>query len=165
MPLRPPADRDLWFEDFQQGQSWRTDGATLTESAILDFALRYDPQPFHLDSDAARRSPYGGLIASGFQTLSLIFRLWHAERVASPSGSGSPGMDELRWHAPVRPGDTLYAVVTAEEVRPSRSRPGFGLVTWRYEGYNQRDERVLSVKAVVLHRMRPEDRPPETVET
>lgn len=165
MPLRPPTDRDYWFEDFAPGQSWRTEGATLTEASILDFAFRYDPQPFHLDLEASEKGPYGGLIASGFQTLSTFFRLWHAERVANPSSAGSPGMEELRWPAPVRPGDTIHGVITVESARPSKSRPRFGLVGWRYEGFNQRGELIFSARSFVLHHRRPEPEAPETLET
>jgi acyl dehydratase/uncharacterized protein (DUF1330 family) len=143
---RPETDRDFWFEDFAPGRSWRTEGATLTEAQILDFALALRPPALPPRRARRRRTaPIGGLIASGFQTISLIFRLWHAtSAIANPSGSGSPGMDELRWHAPVRPGDTLHAVVTVLDARPSKSRPRFGLVTWRYEGFNQRGELIIS---------------------
>ncbi|MEM6440758.1 MAG: MaoC family dehydratase [Pseudomonadota bacterium] len=164
---RPTTDRDWWFEDFAEGQSWRTEGATFTEASILDFAFRYDPQPFHLDLEASKAGPYGGLIASGFQTLSTFFRLWHAERIANPSSAGSPGMEELRWPAPVRPGDTIRGLITVESVRASKSRPRFGLVGWRYEGFNQKDALIFSARSFVLHHRRPlaEDAAPEIQET
>lgn len=149
--------RDYWFEDFAAGQSFTTRGATLSEAQILDFALHYDPQPFHLDVEAAVRSPYGGLIASGFQTLLVAFRLWYAERVINTASIGSPGMDEVRWTAPVRPGDTLSVQATVLETRPSRSRPDRGSVLMAYEVRNQHGETVMTFKVTQLMLTRPPD--------
>ena len=100
------------FEDFEVGQSFDTEGITLTEGMIIDFAFRYDPQPFHLDTQAASRSPYGGLIASGFQTLALTFRLFRDTGVITGTSHGEVSADEVRWLRPVRPGDTLSVTVT-----------------------------------------------------
>ena len=93
-----------YLDDLFPGQHFKTPGITLTEADIIDFALRYDPQPFHLDVNAAAESPYGGLIASGFQSLALCFRLFIQSGMLAESSMGSPGIDELRWLAPVRPG-------------------------------------------------------------
>ena len=93
-----------YLDDLFPGQHFRTPGITLTEAEIIDFAWRYDPQPFHLDVNAAAESPYGGLIASGFQSLALCFRLFIQTGILAESSLGSPGLDELRWLAPVRPG-------------------------------------------------------------
>lgn len=149
----------LWFEDFVPGTRWRTEGATITEAQILDFAFRYDPQPFHLDAEAARHSVYGGLIASGFQTMAIAFRLWHAEKIVNPSAQGSPGMDQIRWFLPVRPGDTIHVEVEAVSARPSASRPALGIVEWRYDVFNQKGERAMTWTAAALHLKRPENRP------
>ncbi len=149
--------RDLWFEDFEVGQTFRTGGATLTESQILDFAWQWDPQPFHIDRLAAERGPYGGLIASGFQTLVVAFRLIHAERIINAASLGAPGMDELRWLRPVRPGDTLHVVGEVVAVRPSQSMPDRGFVTIRYTVYNQKDEPVMRFTTPHMLRRRPQE--------
>jgi acyl dehydratase len=148
--------RDLWFEDFAPGQRFRTAGATLSEAQILDFAWAHDPQPFHLDQEAAKASPYGGLIASGFQTLLVSFRLIYQERIINAASLGSPGLDELRWPRPVRPGDTLTVEAEVRECRPSASKPDRGLVTIAYTVVNQRGEPVMTYRAMHLLRRRPE---------
>lgn len=145
-----------WLDDFQVGERFVTLGYTFTEASIIDFASQYDPQPFHLDLDAAARSPYGGLIASGFQTLLICFRLFMQTGVTLDSSIGSPGIDEVRWPAPVRPGDTLHTEVEVLEVRPSRSKPDRGIVRMHYEGRNQRGEKVLSFVSNHLLLRRPE---------
>lgn len=133
-----------YLDDLQSGQRFITGGITLTEAEIIDFAWRYDPQSFHLDVNAAAESPFGGLIASGFQSLALCFRLFIQGGVLAESSLGSPGIDELRWLAPVRPGDTLHSVVDVLEVRPSASKPDRGIVRMKYQAINQRDEAVLT---------------------
>ncbi len=95
---------DRYFEDYKVGEIWQSRGYTFTESAIIDFALIYDPQPFHIDIGAAEKGPYTGLIASGFQTLAITFRLLWQERQFTASSMGSPGFEQLRWLKPVRPG-------------------------------------------------------------
>ncbi len=148
----------VWFEDLIPGALVVTDGATITESSILDFAMQWDPQPFHLDAEVAERSIYGGLIASGFQTMLTAFRLLHMQRIMNPSSQGSPGMEELRWLAPVRPGDTIRLEGEVLEARPSASRPTIGIVRWGYRVLNQRDEKVMDWRSSGFHLRRP-DRP------
>lgn len=148
-------DGDLYFEDFTPGREFRTDGATITESQILDFALAFDPQPFHLDVEAAKATIFGGLIASGFHTMALTFRLFAQTRALAASSLGSPGVDELRWLRPVRPGDTLRATVTVQEQRPSTSKPDRGMVRLRWTALNQRGEPVLTMTSMRLVRRRP----------
>jgi len=133
-----------YLDDFAAGEKFRTPGVTLTEAEIIDFALKYDPQPFHLDTQAAAASLYGGLIASGFQTLSLAFRLFIQSGLLASSSMGSPGIDELRWLAPVRPGDTLRTEAEVLEVKPSNSKPDRGILRLRYVAINQHGEAVLS---------------------
>ncbi|MFO7854487.1 MAG: MaoC family dehydratase [Paracoccaceae bacterium] len=149
----------LWFEDFVPGTRWRTEGATVTEAQILDFAQRWDPQPFHMDVEAAKGSVYGGLIGSGFQTMLIAFRLWMAEKIVTPSAEGSPGMSEVRWFLPTRPGDTIHVEVEAVSARPSASRPAYGIVEWRYDVFNHTGARTMTWTAAVLHLKRPENRP------
>ena len=141
-----------FLDDLAAGQTFTTNGVTLTESDIIDFAWRYDPQPFHLDVGAATRSPYGGLIASGFQSLALCFRLFIQTGVFLESSIGSPGIDELRWLAPVRPGDTLHCEVEVLEVKPSASKPDRGIARLQYRALNQQGVAVLSF--IVMHLLR-----------
>ncbi|MBT9498791.1 MULTISPECIES: MaoC family dehydratase [Zoogloea] len=138
-----------FLDDLIVGDRFISGGLTLTEAEIIDFAFRYDPQPFHLDAVAAAESPYGGLIASGFQSLALCFRLFIQSGVLAGSSMGSPGIDELRWLAPVRPGDTLHSEVEVLEVRPSSSKPDRGIARLQYKALNQRGEAVLSF--IVAH--------------
>ena len=146
---------DLYLEDFTPGREFRTDGVTITEAQILDFALAFDPQPFHLDAEAAKETIFGGLIASGFQTMALTFRLFIQTRALAASSLGSPGVDELRWLRPVRPGDTLRAVVQVVEQRPSTSKPDRGIVRLHWTSLNQRGEPVLTMTSMQLVRRRP----------
>lgn len=137
----------LWFEDFTVGRRFRTPGATLTEAEIISFALTYDPQPIHIDAEAARHSPFGGLIASGFQTVALSFRLFVQTGVLEQCSLGGSGIDDLRWPVPVRPGDTLRAEVEVLYARASASRPDRGKVKLGYRAVNQRGELVMSCSA------------------
>jgi len=138
----------LYFDDFESGQQFHSKGVTITESQILDFALVYDPQPFHLDKRAAEEGPFNGLIASGFQTLSLAFRLFYQANVINACSMGSPGFDELRWVRPVRPEDTLRVTATVKEMRPSKSKPDRGTLLMDYEVFNQIGEVVMTFTAI-----------------
>jgi acyl dehydratase len=146
---------DLYFEDFTVGREFNTDGATVTESQILDFALAFDPQPFHMDLEAAKRSMFGGLIASGFHSMALTFRLFAQTRALAACSLGSPGVDELRWLKPVRPGDTLRATVQVVEQRPSGSKPDRGIIRLHWTALNQRSEPVLTMTSMQLVKRRP----------
>lgn len=149
-------DRDaLYFEDFTVGRRFRSRGITLSEADILEFAQRYDPQPFHIDAVAAAASPYEGLIASGFHTLAAGFRMIVQQNIFTASSMGSPGMDALRWLQPVRPGDTLSTEIEVTEHTPSRSRPDRGRITVAYTIRNQREEPVMTFTAVQILRTRP----------
>ena len=116
----------LYFEDFTPGRRFKTRGMTLTEAQIMDFAWQWDPQPFHVDAEAAAASPFGGIIGSGFQTLLVAFRLWFQENIMNEASMGSPGLDEVRWLKPVRPGDTLHVEAEVMESRASDSKPDRG---------------------------------------
>ncbi|MGH7660184.1 MAG: MaoC family dehydratase [Vulcanimicrobiaceae bacterium] len=139
---------DKYWEEFNVGDEIVSGGVTVTESAIIDFALKYDPQRFHINVDAARESPYGGLIASGFHTLALGFRMFFDAGGIGDKGLGSPGIDELRWTQPVRPNDVLHTKVVIRGKRESKSRPDRGLIDLEYTVYNQRNEVVLTMKSV-----------------
>jgi acyl dehydratase len=146
---------DLYFEDFTPGRGFTTALSTITASDIVDFARRFDPQIFHLDPEAAQRTIYGGLIASGIQTIAVTFKLFLDTGLIAASSLGSPGLDEIRWLRPVRPGDTLRVSAVVVAASPSRSRPDRGVVTIRYETLNQRDETVMTMLGHQLLRRRP----------
>ena len=131
---------DRYLDDFSVGEIFSSGGITFTESDIIDFAMTFDPQSFHLDAQAASASVYGGLIASGFHTISVCFRLFIQSGVLARCSMGSPGIDELRWLAPVRPGDTLHSQVEVIEVRASSKKPDRGILRLRYAAVNQHGE-------------------------
>lgn len=134
-----------YFDELSVGDAFETGGITLTEGAIVDFALVHDPQPFHVNKVAAGESIFGGLIASGFQTIALTFRLFRDTGVLTGTNLGGHGMDEVRWRAPVYPGDTIHVRVTVEALTPSRSKPDRGTVRFRYQTFNQDGVEVLSL--------------------
>src|SRR5690242_6430947 len=146
----------LFFEDFRPGDVRDTGSVTVTKEEIVAFAREFDPQPFHIDEEAARRSPFGGLIASGWQTCGICMRLlvegFGSEGMAS---MGSPGVDELRWLRPVRPGDTLSLRTEVIEKTPSSSKPDRGSVRTRQELRNQRGELVLTMLGIGIFARRP----------
>ncbi|MFQ5984424.1 MAG: MaoC family dehydratase [Alphaproteobacteria bacterium] len=148
--------RELYFDDLKPGDRFESDGKTISDGEILDFALRYDPQPFHMDVEAGKRSAFGGLIASGFQTLALGFRLIWQTGVFRACNLGSPGIDELRWLKPVRPGDTLRTVVEVAGLKPSGSRPDRGVGRMAYTVLNQKDEPVMTMTVIQILARRPE---------
>ncbi|MBP2310917.1 MaoC family dehydratase [Azospirillum soli] len=133
-----------YFEDFHVGDVIETEGATVTDSQIMDFAQRFDPQPFHINAVAAAEGPFGGLIASGFHTLSLTFRLFRDTGAITGTSLGGSGGDELRWLRPVRPGDTLRVRVEVKETMPSR-RGDRGTVRLAYTTLNQHGEEVMTI--------------------
>jgi acyl dehydratase len=149
MTTNDPRSR-LYFEDFTVGEVRPCGSRTLTRDQIVAFAREYDPQPFHVDESAARASIYEGLIASGWQTASLCFRLAVDAFIGRTASLGSPGIDELRWLRPVRPGDTITARAEILELRPSRSKPDRGIVRIRYDAHNQRGEHVFSMTGAGL---------------
>jgi acyl dehydratase len=145
---------DRYFDDFAVGERFTTRGVTLTESGIIDFAMTYDPQPFHIDAEAAKKSNYGGLIASGFHTLALGFRMVLETGIFRACSMGSPGFDELRWLRPVRPGDTLHTEIEVMETKPSSSKPDRGIARIAYRIKNQKGEEVLTFLSMHLLKRR-----------
>ncbi|QAU34267.1 MaoC family dehydratase [Janthinobacterium sp. 17J80-10] len=142
-----------YFEDFQEGQNIELGEVAISEAEILEFARRFDPQPFHIDREAATRA-YGGLIASGFHTGSLVMRLVAEGLLNKSSNTPSPGMDEVRWLKPVRGGDTLSVRCAILATRASASKPDRGVVNMRWEARNQHGELVMSAKVVCLFGVR-----------
>lgn len=144
-----------YWEDFPVGKVTEFGGMTLTEEEIMRFARDFDPQPFHVDAEAAKHSMFGGIIASGWHTGSLMMRLYALNYLSSASSLASPGLDELRWLRPVRPGDTLSVRVTVQDARASASRPDRGVVHSLIEVFNQHGEPVMTMRAVNMIARRP----------
>lgn len=142
-----------FFEDFQQGQVIEVGKVSVSEEEIMAFARSYDPQPFHIDREAAERS-HGGVIASGWHTGSLMMRLMAENLLNHSSGLPSPGLDELRWLKPVRGGDTLSVRGVVLDSRVSASKPDRGIIKMSWEARNQHDELVTSAKVVCMFRLR-----------
>lgn len=149
------------FEDYPPGAVACYGPIAVDEDAVIAFGRQFDPQPFHVDREAAARGPFGGLIASGWHTGALMMRLLVDRYLPRRAGLGSPGVDELRWLAPVRPGDALSLRVTVVEARRSKSKPDRGLLRCACEVFNQRGETVMTVTAMSLVRCR--DPQPEGV--
>ena len=149
----PVADR--YFEDYPLGAVVEYGPVSVTEAEIITFAWQFDPQSIHIDPEAAASGPFGGLIASGWHTAGLMMRLL-ATRFLSPISSiASPGIDELRWRAPVRPGDQLRIRVRITEAQLSRSKPDRGMIRSAIEIVNQHDTVAMSLSAMNLMRCRP----------
>ena len=136
---------ECYLEDIRVGDRFRSTDYTLTEGEMLDYARRYDPQPFHTDPVAARESMFGGLVASGWHTAAITMRLIAQSGVRIAGGSIGLGLEELHWLRPVRPGDTLHVEVEVLEVRPSRSHPDRGIARFRNTTRNQAGEIVLTM--------------------
>ena len=133
------------FEDFEPGQVYELGSKVVSEDEIVAFARQFDPQPFHLDPEAAKESVFGGLIASGWHTGAMWMRLYVDSLLAGGSGQGSSGIEELRWLAPVRPGDTLSGRLVVLEVTASESHPDRGTIRIRGEMVNQDGVTVMSM--------------------
>ena len=141
---------DRYFEDYVVGAVYEYGYASVTEAEIIAFAERFDPQPIHVDTQFAASGPFGGLIASGWHTAAIAMRLVVDHYVSKVASLASPGVDELRWPTPVRPGDSLRLRTTILETRRSRSKPDRGLIRTRAELLNQHDQTALSLVAMNL---------------
>ena len=135
-----------YWEDFQIGERAELGRHTFTEEEIVEFGRRYDPQPFHIDVESAKQSAFGGLIASGWQTCAIGMRLMVEGYIRQTVSLGSPGIENIRWLKPVRPGDTIAYSRIVLESRASTTRKGVGLVKHRWEALNQRGELVLTME-------------------
>jgi acyl dehydratase len=148
-----PVD-DRFFEDYKEGAVYEYGHVTVTEAEILEFARAFDPQPIHVDPEFAARGPFHGLIASGWHTGAIMMRLFANHYLSRVASLASPGIDELRWPAPLRPGDSVRMRVTTVETRRSRSKPDRGLVRSQIELITQNNEAVLTLTAMNLLRAR-----------
>ena len=144
-----------YLEDFKEGQVYELGEETIREEEILQFARRFDAQPFHVDAEAAKKSIYGGLIASGWHTASFFMALLVRGLLHDTASMGAGGIDELRWNKPVRPGDRLRGRLNILAAKPTR-HPGRGLVTCIGELLNQQDERVLYMRWSAMIATRPQ---------
>lgn len=158
----PPGEADLpapvgdrWFEDYVPGSVYEFGHVSLSEMEIIAFARQYDPQSIHTDPVWAAAGPFDGLIASGVHTIAVCMRLYVDHYISRVASLASPGLDELRWPKPVRPGDTIRIRVEVAQARASRSRSDRGLVHSVVEGLNQADEVVLSFTAMNFFARRP----------
>lgn len=138
------------FSEFKEGMVIKHGPVRVTEEEILEFARRYDPQWFHTDPQRAAESRWGGLIASGWHTCSLAMRMAVDAILHDSESFGSPGLGQVRWRVPVRPGDELMLHAKVDAVRRSSSRDDLGIVTWTWSIYNQHEEIVLELETTVL---------------
>lgn len=145
---------DRYFEDYLPGTTFEYGAITLSINDIIAFARRFDPQPIHIDPEAAERGPFKGLIASGWHTASVTMRLLVDHFISHVASMASPGVDEIRWLIPVRPGDTLSIRVTVLEAKRSRSQPGRGVVRTFVEVMNQNRDIVMTLKPMSIVRCR-----------
>ena len=145
---------DRYLEDYVEGDIHEFGPLTVTEDEIMAFGKKFDPQVFHTDPIKAKETVYGGLIASGWHTSSLFMRLFVENYLAGKASLGSPGVDELRWLKPVRPGDNLLLRVTVHKVKPSTSKPDRGVLFSFCEMVNQKNDVVSTMMALNLIRYR-----------
>jgi acyl dehydratase len=146
---------DRWFEDYAPGEVYEYGHVAVTEDEIVTFARQFDPQPIHTDRAFAAAGPFGGLIASGWHTAGLFTRMFVDHYISHVAGLASPGVDEVRWAVPVRPGDRLWARTTVLSARASASKPDRGIVHTRCELFNQDDQRAFHQIAINFFRRRP----------
>ena len=145
---------DRYFEDYRVGEQVEFGSYRMTEEQIVAFARDFDPQPFHVDKDAARQSVYGGLVASGWHTASAMMRMMVDHFISPKTSMGSPGMDEIRWLKPVRPGDTLRVRLTVLSAKRSTTKPDRGVIDQRVEVINQHGDVVMASKGIGMYRCR-----------
>ena len=144
----------FYWEDFVVGQVREFGNMAVTREAVLAFAHEFDPQPFHVDDAAAEASLFGGLAASGWHTCAMAMRMMCDGYLLESASLGSPGIENLKWHKPVFPGDTLRMRFAVLEARPLASRPGVGLIRSQWEVYNQHADKVLSMQGFGMFRRR-----------
>jgi acyl dehydratase len=149
------SEHPRYWEDYQVGRKYQLGSTSFTADEIVEFARQFDPQSFHVDAEAARLSMFGGLIASGWHVTSKLMRLFVENYIDTRTALGSPGLEEVRWLKPVRPGDTLNAWVECADKVPSKSRPEMGIIHEHWGATNQKGELVVTVKGINMVRRRP----------
>ena len=144
----------IYFEDFRVGETIEMGRRLVDRDEVIRFAKEFDPQPFHVDEAAAKDSFFGGLIASGWHTVSMVMRMMCDSYLLDSASLGSPGVDNVKWLHPVRPGDTIRATRTVMEARTSKSKPDVGIVKSRWEVYNQDEVLVMTMEGYGMFRVR-----------
>jgi acyl dehydratase len=144
----------IYFEHVQVGDTHRFGRYEVTREEIIEYARQFDPQPFHLDEEAARRSMFGGLIASGWHTGAMFIRMLNDHAIPGSATTGALGFDDLKWLKPVRPGDVLSVETMVREKTESRSRPDIGVVKIESRVHDQRGETKMTLFSLVLYRRR-----------
>ncbi len=144
-----------YWEDFSVGEVQELGERRVDKDEVLAFARQFDPQPFHVDEEAAAKSMYGGLIASGWHTCAMLMRMMCDGYLLGSASLGSPGLENIKWLKPVRPGDTIRAQRITLESRASNSKPDLGIVKNAWKVFNQHDELVMSLEGIQLFRRRP----------
>ena len=147
----------IWFEDFTVGETLEMGSRLVDRDEVIAFATAFDPQPFHVDEAAAKASMFGGLIASGWHTVSMVMRMMCDSYLLDSASLGSPGVDNVRWVKPVRPGDTIRATRTILEKRQSKSKPEVGIVKSRWDVRNQDDDLVMTMEGMGMFSVRNPD--------
>jgi len=145
-----------YFDDYVPGTTHDCGSVSVSQAEIISFATQFDPQPFHVDPEAAAHGPFGGLVASGWHTAALVMRQLVDHYLSAEASLGSPGLDEMRWPDPVRPGDTLRVRATVAEARRSQSRPDRGIMKTVIEAVNQDGRTVMRATATNFLRVRPD---------
>ncbi len=145
-----------YFEDFFPGQEIALGSRTVSEEEIIAFATQFDPQPFHVDHDAAANSIFRGVIASGWHTCSMMMRLVVDKLMSESSSMGSPGLDGVRWLLPVRAGDTISVSYLTTKVKPSASRTDRGVVWSKWTATNQHGDAVCTIEGMGMFGRRPD---------
>lgn len=140
----------IYWEDLAVGWSVTTPEKTVSREEIIDFAEEYDPQPFHLDEEAAKKSILGGLCASGWHIGSIAMRMVHDSFHVDAAALGSPGIAEMRWQKPLYVGDTVFITAEVTGTRESQSRPDMGITNWHWTMTNQRGQTVMTCDTVLL---------------
>jgi acyl dehydratase len=144
----------IYWEDFVVGDVLPMGEKVVDRDEVVAFARAYDPQPFHVDEEAARRSMFGGLIASGWHTCAMVMRMMCDSYLNESASLGSPGVDNVRWLKPVRPGDTIRATRHITDKRASQSKPQIGIVKSRWEVHNQKGELVMTMEGTGMFERR-----------
>ena len=148
------AATERYFEDYTVGTTDQFGAYEITEREIIDFARRYDPQPFHIDPQAARESSFGGLVASGWMTGAVMMRMMVDHYISRAASMGSPGLDQIRWVRPVRAGDVLHVRITVTAAKRSQSKPDRGVIWFDNEVADQHGEVVMTCKGMGMYRCR-----------
>jgi acyl dehydratase len=145
-----------YSDDYLPGATYDCGSVSVSQDEIISFARQFDPQPFHVDPGAAARGPFGGLVASGWHTAALVMRQLVDHYLPEEASLGSPGLDEMRWPDPVRPGDTLRVRASVVEARRSLSKPDRGIMKTAIEAVNQDGRTVMQATAINFLRVRPD---------